>query len=233
MALNAQVSFTWIGHGTWKVRTAGGKDVLLDAWVGSNPAAPEAVKQIDRLDVMVLTHGHGDHVADAVPIAQQTGCRVLCPYELGPWLTNQGVAQDKVTAFGKGGTAEVDGLQFTMVHAEHFSSLPDGSYGGEPVGYVITFENGFKIYFSGDTDVFGDMALIRELEQPEVAFLSIGDFFTMGPRRARKAVDLLGVRTVVPMHYATFPPLTGRPDQLQELVGPSVTVVDCKPGDTI
>jgi L-ascorbate metabolism protein UlaG (beta-lactamase superfamily) len=111
--------------------------------------------------------------------------------------------------------------------------MPDGGYGGEPIGSVITFENGFKVYFSGDTDVFGDMALIRELEEPEVAFLSIGDFYTMGPRRAAKAVELLGVKTVVPMHFATFPPLTGRPDQLQELVGNSVKVLDIKPGDTI
>jgi L-ascorbate metabolism protein UlaG (beta-lactamase superfamily) len=178
MALNDQVKFTWVGHGTWKVRTAGGKDLLIDPFLTGNPAAPDHLKSVDRLDIMVITHGHGDHVADAVQVAKATGCKVLAPFEVGNWLTGQGVDGGNMIAFGKGGTVVVDGISFTMVHAEHFSTMPDGSAGGEPVGYVITFENGFRVYFSGDTDVFGDMALIRELEQPEVAFLSIGDFYT-------------------------------------------------------
>ena len=231
MAINDQVKFTWVGHGTWKVRTARGKEMLIDAWVTTNPVAPDHLKKIDRLDIMVITHGHGDHVADAVEIAKATHPKVLAPFEVGDWLTKQGV--EDVIAFGKGGTVEVDGISFTMVHAEHFSSTPDGAYAGEPVGYVIQFENGFKIYFSGDTDVFGDMALIKELDQPEVAFLSIGDFYTMGPRRAAKAVELLGVRTVVPMHFGTFPALHGTPAQLEELAGPGVTVLDIKPGDEV
>ena len=233
MALNDQVRFTWIGHGTWKVRTANGKDMLIDAWVNTNPVAPDHLKTVDRLDIMVLTHGHFDHVADAVEIAKATGCKVLAPFEVGNWIAKQGLAEGSVIPFGKGGTVELDGISFTMVHAEHFSSLPDGSYGGEPVGYVITFENGFKVYFSGDTDVFGDMALIRELEAPEVAFLTIGDFYTMGPRRAAKAVELLGVKTVVPMHFGTFPVLHGTPAQLEELAGPGVTVLNVKPGDEV
>jgi L-ascorbate metabolism protein UlaG (beta-lactamase superfamily) len=232
MPINDQVKFTWLGHGTWKVRTARGKDLLIDAWVTA-PTTPEHLKKVDRLDVMALTHGHFDHVADAVEIAKATNAKVLAPFEVGQWITKQGVSEDNVVAFGKGGTVEVEGISFTMVHAEHFSSSPDGGYAGEPVGYVIEFENGFKVYFSGDTDVFGDMALIRELEHPEVAFLSIGDFYTMGPRRAAKAVELLGVKTVVPMHYGTFPVLSGTPAQLEELVGPGVKVVEVKPGDEV
>jgi L-ascorbate metabolism protein UlaG (beta-lactamase superfamily) len=233
MPLNDQVSFTWVGHGTWRVRTAAGKDLLLDAFVRSNPVAPDHLKAIDRLDVLTLTHGHGDHTADALQIIKETDPTIVCQVEIGNWLAAQGVDGDKIIGMNTGGTVDVDGVSFTMVHAEHTSSTPDGAYGGQPIGYVITFENGFRIYFSGDTDVFGDMALIGELEQPEVAFLSIGDFFTMGPRRAAKAVELLGVKTVVPMHFGTFPALHGRPDQLQELVGNEVTVVDVKPGDTI
>ncbi|HZV53021.1 MAG TPA: metal-dependent hydrolase [Candidatus Dormibacteraeota bacterium] len=233
MALNDRVTFTWLGHGTWKVRTAGGKDLLVDGWVASNPATPEHLKRIDRLDLMVLTHGHFDHVNDVVEIVRATHPRVLCQMEVGNWLVRQGVPEESVLGFNKGGTVEVEGITFTMVHAEHSSSTPDGAYAGEPVGYVVTFENGFKVYFSGDTDVFGDMALIRELERPEVAFLSIGDFYTMGPRRAAKAVQLLGVKTVVPMHFGTFPALSGTPAGLRELVGPDVTVIDVRPGDEV
>jgi L-ascorbate metabolism protein UlaG (beta-lactamase superfamily) len=233
MALNDQVGFTWVGHGTWKVRSARGKEILLDPFVASNPAAPEHVKRIDHLDFLVVTHGHGDHTADLVEIAKSTQPTIIAQFELTNWLARQGVAGDNVIGIIKGGTVEVDGITFTMVHAEHTSSTPDGAYAGEPAGYVITFENGFRIYFSGDTDVFGDMALIRELEQPEVAFLSIGDYYTMGPRRAAKAVELLGVKTVVPMHYGTWPVLHGRPRQLQELVGPGVTVIEIEPGDSI
>ena len=230
MAINDQVKFMWLGHGTWKVRTARGKDMLIDPWV-SNPLAPAHLQTLDRLDIMVITHGHLDHVGDAVRIAKATNPKILTTVEVGNWLAREGVSGDNVIAFNKGGTVEVDGIFFTMVHAEHTSSTPDSAYAGEPVGFVIEFENGFKVYFSGDTDVFGDMALIRELEQPEVAFLSIGDFYTMGPRRAAKAVELLGVKTVVPMHYGTFPVLTGTPAQLEELAGPGVTVIDIRPGD--
>jgi L-ascorbate metabolism protein UlaG (beta-lactamase superfamily) len=233
MAINDQVSFTWVGHGTWKVRSAAGKDILIDPWVMTNPVAPDHLKTIDRLDIMVVTHGHFDHINDAVEIAKATRPTVIATLEIGRWLEAQGVEGASARAMYKGGTQEVDGISFTMVHAEHGSGLPDGSYGGEPVGLVIEFENGFKIYYSGDTDVFGDMALIRELEQPEVAFLSIGDHFTMGPRRAAKAVELLGVKTVVPMHFATFPVLTGRPAQLEELCGGGVEVLDIEPGDTV
>jgi L-ascorbate metabolism protein UlaG (beta-lactamase superfamily) len=182
---------------------------------------------------MVVTHGHGDHVADAAEVAKATNCKVITTYEVANWLGAQGVSADNLVGFGKGGTYELEGIAFTMVHAEHSAGLPDGSYGGEPVGFVITFENGFKVYFSGDTDVFGDMALIGELERPEVAFLSIGDFYTMGPRRAAKAVQLLGVKTVVPMHFGTFPALHGTPAQLEELAGPGVTVLAIKPGDEV
>jgi L-ascorbate metabolism protein UlaG (beta-lactamase superfamily) len=230
--LNDRVSFTWIGHGSWRVQSANGKVLLIDPWL-SGPVVPEHLKTVDRCDILVLTHGHFDHVNDAVAVAKQHNPKIVATPEVAGWLAGQGVEGAGNLAGNKGGTVEVDGIHFTLVHAEHTSSFPDGGYAGEPIGYVIEFENGFKVYFSGDTDVFGDMALIGELEQPEVAFLSIGDFYTMGPRRAAKAVELLGVKTVVPMHFMTFPVLTGRPDQLQELVGSQVRVLDIKPGDVV
>jgi L-ascorbate metabolism protein UlaG (beta-lactamase superfamily) len=236
MALNSQLSFTWIGHGTWKVKSAKGKDVLIDPWVMNNPAAPANLKKVDRCDVMLVSHGHGDHIGDAVEIAKATRPTIVTIVELGAWLTSKGIPEDSIIAANKGGTVEAAGIKVTLVHAEHSCGIQDGDrmiYGGEPVGFVVEFENGFTVYFACDTDVFGDMALIAELHKLDAAVLPIGGFYTMDPHRAAKAVSLLGVKTVVPTHFATFPILSGRPDQLQELVGNGVRVLDIKPGDTV
>ena len=234
MALNDKVSFTWIGHGTWLVTTATGKKLLLDAWVMNNPVAPENLKNPERLDIIAITHGHFDHIHDAVELAKKHSSKVLSIPETGAWLTRKGV--ENTVGFNKGGTVEVDGIKFTMTHAEHSCGITDGDqivYGGEACGMVIEFENGFTIYFAGDTDVFGDMRLIAELHQFDAVFLPIGDYYTMSPRRAAKAVELLGAKTVVPMHFGTFPALIGTPSQLQDLVGGGVKVLDIRPGDEV
>jgi L-ascorbate metabolism protein UlaG (beta-lactamase superfamily) len=231
--LSAELEFTWVGHGTWQVKSATGLSLLVDAYVRSNPAAPEHLKTLEKVDLVLLTHGHIDHVADIVEIAKLNRPIIICPMELGKWLVRQDIDERTVIGSNKGGTIEIQSLSVTMVHAEHSSSAPDGIYTGEPVGYVVMFENGFKAYFSGDTDVFGDMRLIGELEKPDVAFLSIGDFYTMGPRRAAKAVELLGVKTVVPTHFGTRAVHKGRPEHLRSLVSPEISVVQVKPGDVI
>ncbi len=236
MALNAEVSFTWVGHGTWKVRSAKGKDVYIDPWVMNNPVAPDGLKRVERCDLMLITHGHFDHVYDALEIAKATKPKIVTNFEIGAWLASKGIDGESIIGGNQGGTIDVDGIKVTLVHAEHSCGISDGDkvlYGGNACGMVIEFENGFTIYFAGDTDVFGDMALIAELNQFDVAFLPIGDFYTMGPHRAAKAVSLLRVKTVVPMHFGTFPPLIGRPKALQELVGPGVKVLDINPGDTV
>src|SRR6202048_4471131 len=236
MALNAEVSFTWIGHGTWKVRSAKGKTVYIDPWVMTNPVAPDALKTVESGDLILSTHGHFDHVYDALEIAKATKPKIVTNFEIGAWLGSKGVDADSIIGVNQGGTVDVDGIKTTLVHAEHSCGISDGDriiYGGTACGLVIEFENGFTIYFASDTDVFGDMALISELSEFDVAFLPIGDLFTMGPSRAAKAVELLGVKTVVPMHFGTFPALTGRPKTLQGLVGPGVKVLDIKPGATV
>jgi L-ascorbate metabolism protein UlaG (beta-lactamase superfamily) len=236
MALNAEVSFTWVGHGTWKVRSAKGKEVYIDPWVMNNPVAPDALKRVERCDLMLITHGHFDHVYDALEIAKATKPKIVTNFEIGAWLASKGIDGESIIGGNQGGTIDVDGIKVTLVHAEHSCGISDGDkvlYGGNACGMVIEFENGFTIYFAGDTDVFGDMALIAELNQFDTAFLPIGDFYTMGPHRAAKAVSLLRVKTVVPMHFGTFPPLIGRPKALQELVGPGVKVLDINPGDTV
>ncbi len=236
MPLNAEVSFTWVGHGTWKVRSAKWKEVLIDPWVMNNPVAPEALKKVDKCDLMLITHGHFDHVKDALEIAKVCKPKIVTNFEVGAWLGSKGIDGATIIGANQGGTVDVDGIKITLVHAEHSCGISDGDqiiYGGDACGMVIEFENGFTIYFAGDTDVFGDMALIAELGKFDVAFLPIGDFYTMGPARAAKAVSLLGVKTVVPMHFGTFPPLVGRPSALQKLVGSAVQVLDIKPGDTV
>ena len=228
------LSFTWLGHATFLFRSPRGLRLLIDPWLTTNPACPEASKKIDSLDLMLLTHGHADHTADAVAVGRATGSRVIAPYELAIWLQRKGL--QTVTGMNSGGTLEAAGLSITMVPAIHSSSVEeDGRIVdvGNACGYVIRFEDDLTIYFAGDTSIFGDMRLIAELYRPLIAFLPIGDVYTMGPQQAARACELLGVKQVVPMHFGTFPALTGTPDQLRRLVDPAgVQVLELKPGET-
>ena len=229
------LSITWLGHGTFLLVSPGGKRVVIDPWLEGNPACPAGSKKIDKADLILLTHGHFDHIGDAVAVARATGAPVVAIFELGTWLDQKGVKH--VSGMNKGGTQTVAGIAITMVDARHSSAVveDDGRivYLGEAAGYVLTFENGLVAYFAGDTALFGDMKLIGELYEQAIAFLPIGDHFTMDPRQAAKAVELLGVKQVVPMHYGTFPILTGTPDRLASLVQPlGVEVLTLKPGET-
>ena len=229
------LSVTWLGHGTFLLVSPEGRRILIDPWLDGNPSCPPAFRKIDKVDLILVTHGHFDHVHDAVTVAKATGAIVVGIFELCDWLANKGVTT--ASGMNKGGTQEQCGVRITMVDARHSSSYVDDgvvTYLGVAAGYVLRFGNGLTVYFAGDTSVFGDMRLIRELYSPSIAFLPIGDFFTMDPSAAAKAVELLGVRKVIPMHYGTFPVLTGRPEQLRELVAPlGVEVVEMQPGQTL
>ena len=230
----ASFSFTWLGHATFLFKSPGGKRIVLDPWVTGNPSSPASAKKLGALDLMLITHGHGDHTGDAVSLARSSGAQVVAPYEVSVWLQNKGLQQ--VIGMNPGGTLHAHGLAITMVPAVHSSSVEDHGqivYLGVATGYVIRFENGLTVYFAGDTSVFGDMRLIGEMYQPAIGFLPIGDLYTMGPEQAAKACELLGLRQVVPMHYGTFPVLTGTPAKLRELVEPrGVQVLELKPGET-
>jgi L-ascorbate metabolism protein UlaG (beta-lactamase superfamily) len=232
MKLNG-IKITWLGHATFRIETPQGKTVLIDPWVAGNPKCPEKEKNLSKVDVMLCTHGHGDHIGDAIDIARKYDPMVVGMPELCGWLESKGVK--RVSGMNKGGTQAVADIKVTMVHAVHSSGIQSGDqmvYGGEACGYVVEFANGVKIYHAGDTCVFGDMAIIREIYAPGICMLPIGDHYTMGPREAAYACKLLKPKMVIPMHYGTFPVLTGTPGELRKLV-PDVEVREMKPGETI
>jgi L-ascorbate metabolism protein UlaG (beta-lactamase superfamily) len=230
----AALSITWLGHATFLLVTPGGKRIVFDPWITGNPSSPESAKKLGALDLILVTHGHNDHTTDAVLLGRSSGARTVAPFELSEWFGTKGL--QNVTGMNPGGTLKAFGLSITMVPAVHSSSVEDEGktvYAGIATGYVVTFENGQTIYYAGDTSIFGDMRLIGELYAPAIAFLPIGDVYTMGPEQAAKASELLGVKQIVPMHYGTFPALTGTPARLRELVASrGVQVLELKPGET-
>jgi L-ascorbate metabolism protein UlaG (beta-lactamase superfamily) len=228
----AKLAITWFGHATFLLKTPGGKRVMFDPWLKGNPSCPDSMKKPPKVDLILVSHGHSDHMDDLVSVARESGAPVVGIFELCDWLGRKGIAN--TAPMNKGGSQEVAGLRITMTDARHSSSYIDNGemvYMGEPAGYVVRLEDGLTIYFAGDTSIFGDMRLIGEMYEPQIAFLPIGDRFTMDPAAAAKACELLGVKQVVPMHWGTFPLLTGTPAHLKKLVK-GVEVLELKPGET-
>lgn len=227
---------TWLGHATVLIQTVKGTNILIDPFIAHNPKYPKHYELPSRINYVLLTHGHGDHISDATPVARKHGSTVVAIYELADYIVKQGVDQDKILGMNLGGTVQLDDVAVSMVEAKHSSGAQDDQgthYVGVAAGYVLSLANGPVLYHAGDTHVFGDMRLIGELYQPEIAMLPIGGFYTMGPREAAVAVNFLGAKTILPLHFGTFPPLKGTPEELTTLVDKSVTVVHWNPGDVI
>lgn len=231
----ADTAVTWLGHSAFRIDTPGGKRIYVDPWL-ENPKCPEGEREPERVDLIALTHGHDDHLGQAVELAQRFECPVIALVELRDWLSIQGLPAEPSEGPNKGGTVEKAGVKVTLTDAKHSSSVYENGtfvYLGEPAGLVIEVENGTKIYFAGDTCVFGDMALIGRIYQPDVAVLPIGGHYTMDPREAAVALELLGVGRCIPCHYGTFPLLAGTPEQCREALTTSCEIVAAQPGEPV
>jgi L-ascorbate metabolism protein UlaG (beta-lactamase superfamily) len=229
---------TYLGHATFRFMTAGGERIIIDPFLTDNPQTPDELKRVGELDTILITHGHFDHFSDVMPLVGQTGARTVSNFEIFSYLQREGV--ENAMPIQKGGTLQVGGIKVTATHAFHSSSiaLDDGTviYAGEPMGYVIEFESGFKLYHAGDTNVFGDMQLIGELYRPDLALLPIGDQVVMSPYEAAHAARLLGIRHIVPIHYQTFPFTPGTAEEFKQHINeiaPGVMVHVMKPGDEL
>jgi L-ascorbate metabolism protein UlaG (beta-lactamase superfamily) len=210
------VEITWLGHATFQLRLESGEVIVFDPWVDGNPKFPKG-HTFDRIDAILVSHAHFDHIHDAIPLAKQFGSKVVAIFETCVWLASKGV--ENCSGMNKGGTQEVGPLKVSMTHAVHSCGIQDGDqilYGGEAAGYVVHFPDGRSLYFAGDTAAFSDMQLIEKLYRPDLAFLPIGDFYTMDPRQAALACRMLNPKKVIPMHFGTFPALTGDPKALAD-----------------
>lgn len=255
VASAAQVEVLWLGHATTRITSTTGKVIVIDPFLKKNPKTPLKYKDLTALgkvDLILVTHGHGDHTKDLGELARLTGATVAGVWELMLNLAALGVIDaSKIIAMNKGGTVAPlgRGIKVHMVPAEHSSSAdliafglskqepnaPRMFAGGASVGYVIELEDGFKIYHSGDTDVFGDMALINKFFAPDLALVCIGGYFTMDPEHAAYAVrELIKPKQVIPIHYGTYPVINRTPAEFKAALGDTpIEVLDVKPGQAV
>ena len=245
-----KIEVHWLGQATTKITTLTGKVIVIDPFMVNNPKTPVAYKNLDaigKVDVILVTHGHGDHTGDVAELAKRTGAPVLGPAGLVSTMVDLGwVPPEKAVRFGKGGKVQPAGPQITITQtrAEHSSEVTvtdpatkkTTTYpGGEPAGFIVEMENGFKLYHMGDTGLFGDMALIGSYYKPDLIMIPIGGHFVMDPKDAAYATNtMLKPKYAIPFHYGTFPVLKGTPQEYQAALGQTTTqVFPISPGDKL
>ncbi|WP_069133259.1 metal-dependent hydrolase [Rhodohalobacter halophilus] len=230
--MDTKIKAWWLGHSAFRLESPSGKVIYIDPFLSGNPTTPDDQKNPDDVDYILLTHGHEDHVGDTLDIAKKTGCKVVAQVELSHLLKKHGLEEDQRVEFNKGGTIHFDDFSVTLVDANHSSSFK-GEYAGEAGGLIISFEDDICFYHLGDTNVFGDLELYGDMYQPHVVAVPIGDYYTMGPQEAAICVDMLQPKIAVPIHYGTFPVLTGDPEEFKEFVAEysEADVQMPKPGD--
>ncbi|MEX0995025.1 MAG: metal-dependent hydrolase [Balneolaceae bacterium] len=208
--LETNVKAWWLGHSAFKLESPNGKHIYVDPFLSQNPNTPDNFKEVEEADYILLTHGHEDHVGDTLDIASTTGCKVVAQVELSRLLKKHGLAEDQRIEFNKGGTISLDDFSVTLVSANHSSSF-NGEYAGAAGGLVISFHEDLTFYHLGDTNIFADLEYYGELYQPDLIAVPMGDYYTMGPREAALCCELINAEYAVPVHYGTFPVLTGDP----------------------
>lgn len=216
--METNVKAWWLGHSAFRLESPSGKVIYIDPFLSGNPATPDDQKNPDDIDYILLTHGHEDHVGDTLELADSTGATVVCQVELSHLLKKKGLNEDQRVEFNKGGTVHFDDFSVTLVDANHSSSF-DGEYAGEAAGLIISFEDDICFYHMGDTNIFLELDLYRELYEPHVVAVPIGDYYTMGPQEAALCCEMLEAKLAVPIHYGTFPVLTGTPEDFKQFTG--------------
>lgn len=212
--MNTSVEAYWLGHSAFQLVSPQGQIILIDPFLKDNPVTPDQWKKPESADFILLTHGHEDHVGDTLEIAERTGCKVVSQVELSGLLKKHGLNEDQAVEFNKGGTIDFNDFSVTLVSANHSSSF-GGEYAGEAGGLVITFDD-LTIYHLGDTNIFYDLELYGEIYEPDLVCVPVGDWYTMGPHEAAMACDLIQASYAVPIHYGTFPVLTGTPEEFRD-----------------
>lgn len=213
--MDTNIKAWWLGHSAFRLESQNGTVIYIDPFLTDNPTTPDEFKNPDDVDLILLTHGHEDHVGDTLDIASKNGCKVVAQVELSHLLKKHGLNEDQRIEFNKGGSVDFEDFSVTLVNANHSSSF-QGEYAGEAGGLILSFDDDIAFYHMGDTNIFSDLAIYGDIYQPQVAAVPMGDYYTMGPEEAALCCEMLRPQLAVPIHYGTFPVLTGEPEEFRE-----------------